>query len=127
MDLPTENVFDIEDSHLYGCTIRIYNSGHSTLIIHAKKHGKPAHENNFFLTFGGVAYLDCPTGWGGANFILGSDEECRSIFQSLGDYYMNYQDHLPTLYKLKPNNAERTLKIIARGVAKSKEFPSWLK
>jgi hypothetical protein len=94
------------------------------MVITVAKAGETIINNNetFFIVFVGVIYFEGPMSWNGANFSLGSKEECINILQPMGqDYLKGFRNRVPNLYKLKQGGFE--VKIVAETVEKSETPP----
>jgi hypothetical protein len=78
----SRNVFNISDPHLYRCQVLHYSSRLSRLYLSVMKEGSTAPV--FYLLFSDVGYMDCPMNWQGADFAIGTQDECIQLMLDTG-------------------------------------------
>ena len=116
-----DNVFELEDADNWGCTIEIYVSGHSQLVIRAYNQHL---DKSIRISFHSVEYFSGAMNWVGANFHLHSRDECtkflskyRPPFQKIVKMLKD-NDAMDAFYwKLYsiPTKEGNTIQIIAAG------------
>lgn len=94
---PDKNFFEIQNPEEYFCRVWSYFVSHSRLLLRVYK-GK-IDEEEFYLNFEMVQYFEGPLGWKGANFYIGSSDECVKLlqqqgFEGLPDEYLLEHFHL---------------------------------
>lgn len=110
-------------THDYVCDIIRYIKSHSLLSIYAKKLGQLENEENFYITFGGVTYMECPIYWSGVGFYLGSQKECMTLLESIfPGYSIGLHGIVPNLFKVDLGNF--SIKVAADKATVSK-IPPW--
>ncbi|MBI1257767.1 MAG: hypothetical protein GC204_09885 [Chloroflexi bacterium] len=119
---PEGNYFNIESPHTYACHLRDFAIGHSQLTVYAASIDPP---RAFELHFSNVQYLSAPIHWQGAQFRLGTPDECRDLRRKLelGTAYPDNEAVMAQLYKLflldLPNDVKVTILALT---AKLQEF-----
>jgi hypothetical protein len=106
----SENFFAISNPDDRHCHIFQWTNFHSSLFI--KVIHFPTKEI-IWLRFGAPLYADVKSGWKGANFILGSQEELSEYWEKLwSDTYTKDQFLRRKLFRVKPINIDYEFKII---------------
>jgi hypothetical protein len=71
------NVFNISDSERYRCQVLHYHARLSRLYISVYK--DQGQQPVFYLLFGDVGYMECPTTWQGALFNIADQDACIQL------------------------------------------------
>lgn len=81
-DFGASNIFNITQADTYRCQVLHYHTRLSRLYL------RVFHEQRetpiFYLLFTDVGYMECPMGWTGANFCIGSQDECIELMLKVG-------------------------------------------
>jgi hypothetical protein len=76
-----ENILELPDPDNINCVLYSYLKGHKELYIEAYVHNEIK-----YIFIDGVEYYSGPVTWKGANFRLGSEEECITLLESSTNY-----------------------------------------
>ena len=76
------NILDLVNPDIYNCIVWSYRVSLSRLLVRVDE--GEFDKNFFYLIFEEVLYFEGPLRWGGANFCLGTDEECVKILHRRG-------------------------------------------
>lgn len=111
------NYFNFPNPESLKCHVYEHHSHHSKpLILHVYE-TFTASKNTFWLAFLHVAYFEGHHIWNGANFCLGNKDELKSLIESWRPIDPASEEEILqhwSLYKVKPVDMNRTIKIIAR-------------
>src|SRR5512139_3852970 len=84
MGAPAENILGLQDAEKYGCRVWHYDKGHSVMTIYVQKEAPTGMDaDHFFIVFEVVQYFEGPMSWKGANFGIGTLEECANLLVRL--------------------------------------------
>ena len=76
------NIFNISQPDDYRCQIHHYHSRVSRLYLSVFK--GQSRTPIFYLLFSDVAFFDCPVNWQGADFSIGSQDDCIELMLNRG-------------------------------------------
>lgn len=78
----SHNIFNISEPQRYRCQVLHYHARVSRLYLSVYK--DDGREPVFYLLFSDVGYLQCPMTWQGANFDIGTQDECIQLMLDVG-------------------------------------------
>jgi hypothetical protein len=117
-----KNFFNVINPQEYSCGIGSYRVNHSLMLIRATK-SEFDPDQTFYLTFSGALYFEGPLGWKGANFCIGTTEECEKLLRKM-DYSDDTLHILSEKYRLfVVELPSLEVKIVALDAGKSKDIP----
>jgi len=76
------NIFGIENPEAYFCQVWRYHRSHSRLLIRCYK--DKFYNEEFYLLFGMVMYIEGPLSWQSADFCIGDSAECVNLLHPRG-------------------------------------------
>jgi len=131
MDSSIIETLNIADSHAYTCKIWSYLVSHLQLLIRSWKDDFLTGDT-LYLLFTGVLYFDGPTIWQGADFRLGTPDECFKLLQEKRSFEDNpeHRGVAEKIHLFKAETSRGVIRILAKNVSKSQEIPPdffWLR
>jgi len=129
LEMSRKNIFDIQNPQEITCRVWSYFVSHSRLLFRGYKDSSGNDE--FYLDFEMVEYFEGPLSWKGADFYLGSSDECSLLLQQRGftDYFDDYWLEHYHLYKVDLSNTQSVKILAASNAYKTTSIPpdyTWL-
>jgi hypothetical protein len=127
-DFGATNIFNITHPETYRCQILHYHAKLSRLYVRVTQENRDTPV--FYLLFTDVGYLECPTAWQGANFSIGTQDDCIALMLEVGmigqailrfpNAYASITE-VARLYTVAPPNT--TLRFIASSATMLQQLP----
>jgi hypothetical protein len=125
------NIFNITDPALYRCQVYHYHARLSRLYVRVFK--GTSEIPVFYLLFTDVAFFDCPVNWQGADFQIGTQDECIALLLEAGligkailqfpGAYASITDYARLYTVAAPN---RVIRFIANSASMIQQLPKEL-